>query len=708
MTIQSERSRFHALFNPRSIAVVGASTRADSVGRAVFSNILLHGYTGVVYPVNPKATSIMAVRAHPSVLEIPEEVDLAVIIIPSGAVPQVLEQCGARGIKGGVVISAGFKELGAEGAKREEAAGEIARRFGIPLIGPNCLGIINTDPQVSLNASFARTMPRPGNIALISQSGAIGVAALEYAEAERIGLSKFISVGNKADVNENDLLAYLKDDPQTDVILLYLEDLTDPKGFIQLAQEISRNKPILAIKSGRTVEGAKAASSHTGALAGSDEAYDSLFAQCGVLRVESLEELFDYAGAFATQPLPKGNRVAIVTNAGGPGIMATDACVRYGLTIAPLQEATRTKLREGLPLTAPIDNPVDVLGDAGEDRYALAIEGVLADEGVDGLIVISTPQLMTDLPSIAAAASRIAPKHGKPTLVCLMATGEVMEEVLTTLTAARLPHYQFPEDAARALAAMARYASWIHHPRTSLKTFTDVDRTAVQRVLDRAQQENRHFLPEPEAYEILQAYRFPVLPFRWTHAEDETVQAAEAIGYPVVLKIVSPDIPHKVDVGGIRLHLANEEDLRRAYQEVLATVRASRPDARQHGVVVQKMIKGGRETILGMKRDPHFGPLLLFGLGGTYVEIFKDVTVRIAPITELDAHQMFEQLKSFQILSGYRGEAPSDLEAISNCLQRLSQLALDFPILQELDINPLVVFEKGEGAMAIDARIFIS
>lgn len=706
--MQSQHSRFHALFTPRSVAVVGASTRPDSVGRAVFSNILLHGYTGVVYPVNPKATSILAVRAYPSVVEIPEEVDLAVIVVPSGAVPTVLEECGQRGIKGGVVISAGFKELGPEGAEREHAVGQVAHRFGIPLIGPNCLGIINTDPQVSLNASFARTMPRPGNIALISQSGAIGVAALEYAQAERIGLSKFVSVGNKADVNENDLLAYLKDDPHTDVILLYLEDLTDPKGFIQLAQEVSRNKPILAIKSGRTVEGAKAASSHTGALAGSDEAYDSLFAQCGVLRVESLEELFDYAVAFATQPLPKGNRVAIVTNAGGPGIMATDACVRYGLTVTPLQEMTRTKLRKGLPSTAPVENPVDVLGDAGEDRYTLAIEGVLADEGIDGLIVISTPQLMTDLPSVAAAVARIAPNHGKPTLVCLMATGEVMEQVLTALTAARLPHYQFPEDAARALAAMARYASWIHRPQTAVKAFTDVDRMAVKSILDRAQQEGRHFLPEPEAYEVLQAYRLPVLPFRWTQDEDETVQAAEAIGYPVVVKIVSPDIHHKVDVGGIRLHLANEGDVRRAYQEVLATVRASRPDARQHGVVVQKMITGGKETILGMKRDPHFGPLLLFGLGGTYVEIFKDVTVRIAPITELDARQMFEQLKSFQILSGYRGEARSDLEAISNCLERLSQLALDFPILHELDINPLVVFEKGEGAVAIDARIFIS
>lgn len=707
-----QTSRLQPLFSPRSVAVIGASTRADSVGRAAFANILLHGYTGVVYPVNPKATSILAVKAYSSVLEIPDEVDLAVIVVPSETIPRVLEECGQRGIKGAVVISAGFKELGAEGVKREEAVLQAARKFGIPLIGPNCLGIINTDPQVSLNASFARRMPLRGNIALISQSGAVGVAALEYAQAEKIGLSKFISVGNKADLNENDLLAYLKDDPLTDVILLYLEDLTDPKGFIRLAREIGgeipKKKPILAIKSGRTVEGAKAASSHTGALAGSDEAYDSLFTQCGVLRVESLEELFGYAMAFAMQPLPKGNRVAIVTNAGGPGIMATDACIRHGLTLAPLQAATRIRLREGLPPAANTDNPVDVMGDAREDRYAMALEGVLSDDGVDGVIVISTPQIMTDLPAIAATVARISPDRGKPTLVSFISTGKTMEEALTVLTAASLPHYRFPEDAARALAMMTRYASWVHRPRTGVKVFTDVDREAVTRVLARAQQEGRRFLPEPEAYEILQAYRFPVLPFRWARDEDEAVQAAEAIGYPVVIKIVSPDIAHKIDVGGIRLNLTDEDGIRQAYGQMLAAVQATRPEARLEGVLVQKMVKGGKETILGVKHDPHFGALLLFGLGGTYVEIFRDIAVRIAPISELGAHRMIEQLKGVQILTGYRGEPPSDLEAITECLERLSQLALDFPILQELDINPLIVFEQGKGAGVIDARIFIS
>lgn len=381
MSIRDQTSGLQTILAPQSVAVIGASTRPESVGRAVFANVLLHGYTGVVYPVNPKARSILAVRAYPSVLEIPEEVDLAIIVVPSGTVPQVLEECGQKGIKGAVIISAGFKELGAEGARREEAVVATARRFGIRLIGPNCLGIINTDPRVSFNASFARAMPRPGNIALISQSGAVGVAALEYVQAERIGLSKFISVGNKADVNENDLLGYLEEDPQTDVILLYLEDLTDPTGFIQLAQAISRTKPILAIKSGRTVEGAKAALSHTGALAGSDEAYDSLFTQCEVFRVESLEELFDYAVAFAMQPLPKGNRVAIVTNAGGLGIMATDAAIRYGLTLAPLQEATRTRLREVSLLLPPSTTPWTSWGMPGQiatpwpSRASSAIQG---------------------------------------------------------------------------------------------------------------------------------------------------------------------------------------------------------------------------------------------------------------------------------------------------------------------------------------------
>ena len=700
------RSDLQSIFAPQSVAVIGASSRAESVGRAVFGNVLHYDYTGVVYPVHPKARSIMGVRAYASVLEIPDPVDLAVIIVPSAGVAQVLQECGQKGIKGAIVITAGFKELGGEGVTKEAGVLDAARQSGIPLLGPNCLGIINTDPQVSLNASFSRLMPHPGNIALVSQSGAVGVAALEYAQAERIGLSKFVSVGNKADLNENDFLAYLLKDPQTDVILLYLEDLADPRKFFRLAQESGPKKPILAIKSGRTAAGARAASSHTGALAGSDAAYDALFAQCGVFRVESLEELFDYAAAFATQPLPEGNRAAIVTNAGGLGIMATDAAVRYGLTMADFQEETLQRLREGLPPAANIHNPVDVLGDATEERYGTALKNVLADPGVDGAIVISTPQLMTNLAAIAATVSQVAAQHRKPTLVCQMALGEI-EETLTILTRGRLPHYSFPEEAARTLAAMARYAGSRRRPRYEVKTFTDVDREAVQKVLAGVKKEGRSFVLEPEAHQIFQAYGFPVLTNRWVHSAAAAAQAAEALGYPVALKIVSPDIVHKFDVGGVKLHLRNAAAVSRAYDEVLAAAQKARPQAALAGALVQKMTDPGTEMILGMTRDPHFGPLLMIGLGGTLVEILQDVTFSVAPVSEQWAQGMIRDLKAFPLLSGYRGAAPGDLESIAACLERLSQLVLDFPEIRELDINPLMVFPQGQGVAVVDARIFV-
>jgi acetyl coenzyme A synthetase (ADP forming)-like protein len=699
------------LFAPRSVAVIGATNRIGSVGQAVFANVFKHGYGGVVYPVNPKALSVMSVRAFPSVLDIPDEVDLSIIIVPSDLVPGVMEECGQKGIKAAIVITAGFKELGGAGADREQAVLAATRQNGIRLLGPNCLGIINTDPQVSLNGSFARLMPRTGNIALVSQSGAVGVAALEYAQGEKIGLSKFVSVGNKADLNENDFLAYLKDDPQTDVILFYLEDLSDPKRFFQLARQITgeagNKKPILAIKSGRTAAGARAASSHTGALAGSDQAYDALFAQCGVLRVESLEELFDYALAFSSQPIPQGNRVAIVTNAGGLGIMTTDAAVRYGLEIAEFDESTVARLKAGLPPAANIHNPVDVLGDAREDRYRVALEGVLADANVDGVIVISTPQLMTNLAAIASTVAEVAPAYRKPTLVCQMALGEI-EETLAIWSRAHLPHYHFPEEAARSMGAMARYATSIHRDRYEVRTFTEVDRDRVQAVLNRVKQAGRKYVLEPEAHAIFQAYGFPVAPFTWTHSEDEAVQAAETLGYPVAIKIVSPDVVHKFDVGGVKLNLASGDAIRQAYGDILATVAQAHPGAAIQGMLVQKMMPPGRETILGMSRDQLFGPLLMFGLGGTLVEVFRDVTFQLAPISEDWAMKMIQGLKGFQTLRGYRGLPPADLGAIAECLERLSQLALDFAELQELDMNPFTVFEEGQGAAVLDARIFLS
>jgi len=709
--MESTPQDLSVLFAPRSVAVIGATNRVGSVGQAVFANVFKHGYAGVVYPVNPNSPSVMSVKAFPSVLDIPDAVDLSIIIVPSALVAGVMEECGQKGIKAAIVITAGFKELGGVGVHQEQLVLEAAKNNGIRLLGPNCLGIINTDPQVSLNGSFARLMPPTGNIALVSQSGAVGVAALEYGQGEGIGLSKFVSVGNKADLNENDFLAYLKDDPLTDVIMFYLEDLADPQRFFQLAREITfdagNQKPILAIKSGRTAAGARAASSHTGALAGSDEAYDALFAQCGVLRVESLEELFDYALAFSTQPLPKGNRVAIVTNAGGLGIMATDASVRYGLEIAEFKEESVAGLKAGLPAAANIHNPVDVLGDAREDRYRTALEGVLGDDNVDGVIVISTPQLMTNLAAIASTVAEVTPAYHKPTLVCQMALGEI-EETLAIWSKAKLPHYHFPEEAARSLGAMARYAASIHRDRYEVKTFADVDRDQVKAVLQRVKAAGRQFVLEPEAHEIFRAYGFPVVPFAWVHREDQAVQAAQDMGYPVALKIVSPDVIHKFDVGGVKLNLAAGDEVRQAYGEILASVARAHPGAAVQGLLVQKMMPPGRETILGMTRDPHFGPLLMFGLGGTFVEVFRDVIFQLAPISEDWALKMIQGLKGFRILTGFRGAPPADLTAIVTSLERLSQMALEFPELKELDINPFVVFEAGKGAAVLDARIFVS
>jgi acetyl coenzyme A synthetase (ADP forming)-like protein len=712
MTTHSRES-LEALFAPKSVAVIGASTKPDSLGRAVFKNILFHGYTGVVYPVNPKAKSILGVKAYPSVLDIPDEIDLAVIIVPAIAVANVLEECGRKGVRAAIVISAGFKEIGEEGAQRERELQQIAQRYGIALLGPNCLGIINTDPAVSLNATFAPGMPRQGNIAFISQSGALGVAALEYAQRQKIGLSKFISIGNKADLHENHLLDYLKDDPLSDVILLYVEDLEDPQGFHRLATEITSERPkkipILAIKSGRTLEGAKAATSHTGALAGSDEVYDSIFMQSGVLRVETIEELFDYAIAFAQQPLPQSNRIAIVTNAGGAGILATDAAVRHGVQLAEFTEETVRKLRELLPPTVNVANPVDMTGEPNEQRYETVVRTVLEDPNVAGVVVIAAPHILMSLENIARHIVRAVQEihTEKPVLACLMAVTDA-RPAIEILEEANIPHYSFPERAARALAAMARYREWVHRPRTEYRVFTDVQIEQARETIARAKRQGRSLLLEPEAHDVLKAYGFPVLQYRFAKSEDEALHAAREIGYPVVLKIVSPDIAHKVDVGGVKLDIHSDAELRENYRQMLADVQKAKPDARIFGVFVQEFIKGGKETILGLKRDPLFGPLLMFGLGGIYVEALRDVTFRIAPIRELGVHRMIRQIRGFKILEGFRGEPPSDIDAIAECLARLSQLATQLEEIVELDINPLVVFERGRGARVVDARIVVA
>jgi len=698
------------LFKPRSIAVVGASNRPGSVGRALFANVLMNGYTGVVYPVNMTAKSILGVKAYDSVLEVPDEIDLVVLLVPAVTVPATLAECGQKKVKAAIVISAGFKELGPTGTMLEQAVRDRARSYGISLVGPNCFGMITTSPAVQLNATFGRVMPSFGNIALISQSGAIGVNALEYAQSEDIGLSKFISIGNKADISENEVLAYLKDDDETDVIMLYLEDLADPAEFLQIARDTTSNlhkpKPILAIKSGRTTEGAKAASSHTGALAGSEEAYNAFFAQAQILRVETINELFAKGAALAYQPAPKGKRVGILTNAGGVGIMATDACVAQGLEIAQLSHRTKTELMKHLPVTASTANPIDIIGDADARRYEAALRLLVEDENVDGIIPMWTPTLMAESLEIAQIIAKIGQTSDKPILACIQTMGP-SAEIRRALLLDKIPWYQFPENAARAMAAMAEYGRWSTRAQGTIAHYPDVQEDLVRRIVDEARARDPFFLSEPEGHAILKAYGLPVPDFQLVKTADEAIEAAQKIGYPLVLKIVSPDILHKTDFGGVRIGIADEESLRAEFASLLETVESRRPGANHLGVLIQKMAPKGTETILGMKRDPHFGPILMFGLGGVMVEVLKDVTFRLAPITDLSAEPMVTGIKAYKLLQSFRGQPARDVAKIQECLQRLSQLVVDFEEIDEIDVNPLLVYEEGKGALVLDARFLL-
>lgn len=703
-------SNIKSVFNSKSAAIIGASTKSETVGHAIFSNMLFGRYKGIVYPVNPKAKSILGVKCYPNVSSIPDEIELAVVIVPANVVSSTLEECGQKGVKAAIVITAGFKEIGKDGIELEKQLIKVSKKYNIAVIGPNCLGVINTDPEISMNATFATSMPKCGNIGFISQSGALCTAVLDYAKGENIGFSKFISMGNKALINENDLLLFLKDDPQTSVIVLYLEDIVDGRSFINIAREItgeiSKCKPIIAIKAGRTQLGAKAASSHTGSLAGSDEVYDAVFAQSGVFRVDSVEELFDLAIAFSTSPLPKGKRTAIITNAGGPGIITTDACIRYGLDLADFSPKTKEILKQKLPKTANINNPIDVIGDAQHDRYEVAFEAVFNDAGVDGVIALLSPQAITDIKEVAKIVSRFANKKEKPVLACFMGLVDVSEGV-KVLEQNNVAHYMFPEASARVLSSMYKYTQWLVRKRTKPKEFK-VDKEKVKQIFDKVKIENRNFLPEVEAIEVLRAYGFPMLKSKLTKDVNDCVKTANEIGYPVAMKIASSDIIHKFDVGGVRLGINNDEELKKEYKDMMDNVKKHMPNAKIWGVLIQEMCEKGVETIIGMKKDPHFGPLIMFGLGGIYVEVLKDVTFRVAPIRELGAMIMIESIKTHKILEGVRNTPKRDIKSIAECIQRLSQLVMDFDEINEFDINPLVVYEEGKGCRVADARISIT
>ncbi len=700
------------MFYPESIAVIGASSHVGNIGEVIMRNLLFNRYTGSIYPVNPKYKHCLGIKCNSSIKDIDDTVDLAIIVIPAEAIPGVLLECTDSGVDNFIIISAGFKEIGADGIKLEEDIKTISKEKGISIIGPNCLGVINTDPLASMNASFARSMPSKGNIALVSQSGAICTAILDYANGQNIGFSKFISFGNKADINENDLLSFLCNDPNTNVILVYVEELTDGRRFIDIARKMTGEKPltpILAIKSGRTPEGAGAAASHTGALAGTDDVYDAIMNQSGVLRVDNIRDLFNFAMVFANQQLPKSNNIAIITNAGGPGIMATDSCIRYGLKLARFKDKTTQWLKEKLPQTANINNPVDVIGDAKSDRYETALNLTLSDEDVDGAMVLLTPQEMTDIEEIAKTICKASDKYPKPLLASFMGLVDVSNGV-RILREHGVPHYTFPDDAARSLAAMYNYMRWVYRPRTEIKEYK-VDKKRAEEIINNAVREGRRNLPEIEALQILDAYGFPVIKSIVVKDHKELLNACKEVGYPLVLKIASPDILHKTDIGGIEIGLRNEEAAKAGFDRIIENSKKHRDGAVIWGITVQQMapdVRLAKQVILGSKRDPKFGPLIMFGLGGIYAEALKDVSFKLAPFTELSADDMIKSIRAHKILEGFRGEPPSDRHSVRECLLRLSQLVMHFSNIEELDINPLLVYSEGRGSLVVDARIILS
>jgi acetyl coenzyme A synthetase (ADP forming)-like protein len=697
-----------AIFEPNSIAVVGASRRRDTIGYVILDSLLRDNYSGAVYPVNPSADVVHSIRAYASITEVPGLVDQAVIVVPKEHVLQVATECGEVGVKGLVVISAGFREVGGEGADREQELLDCVRHYGMRLVGPNCMGVLNTDPAISMNGTFAPTTPPIGNVAFLSQSGALGVTILDYAREYGIGVSKFISLGNKADISSNDALEYLRDDDQTSVILMYLENFGNPLHFTRIAREVTKVKPVIAVKAARTGAGARAATSHTGAMAGLDVATDALFAQCGVIRVETVEGLFDMAMGFGNAPPPKGDRVAVVTNAGGPGIIIADALESRQLRVAEFSEQTRDRLRESLPEEASVHNPVDMIASADADSYRAVLEMVLEDDGVDAVIASFVPPLGVHAPDVARAITDTAAGREKPTFAVLMGRSG-LKESRALLHAASVPAFIFPESAVRALVGMSRYRRWLERPAGTVRTFDDVDSAKVREILSAAVRSGRTRLGEHDALSLLDAYGIPIVPSRPATSAEEAIGAAEAVGFPVVLKVMAPTVSHKSDVGGVIVGLQTAREVRGAYYEMRARLAEHGVASDQlEGVLVQRMVTGGREAIIGTAFDPSFGPLVMFGLGGVYVEALGDVAFRIHPVNDLDAAEMIRQVKAYKLLEGVRGEKGVDVAALQEAIQRVSQLVGDHPQMAELDINPIVAFEPGKRPMALDARVVLS
>ena len=694
-----------SIFRPKSIAVIGASTKKGTIGREILHNLIENEFNGKVFPVNPKASVIHSIKCYSTILDVPDAVDLAVIIVPRDHVKAILEQCGEKGVKGVVVITSGFKEIGEEGAKKELELMEVIKKHDMRMVGPNCFGVLNTDPQYSMNATFSKTKPLPGKVGFMSQSGALGEAILDYANEIGLGFSMFASVGNKADISGNNLMMYWQDDPNTEIILLYLENFGNPRRFTKIARGITRKKPIIAVKAGRTPAGARAISSHTGALASLDVGTEALFQQCGVLRVSSVDDLFDVAQAMANQPLPKGDRIAIITNAGGPGILATDAVETLGMTMATFEEKTLKHLKENLPPVSAINNPVDVIASGGPDAYRASMDAVLSDKNVDAVIVIFVPPIVVDHRAVVTAIAEMIEKHknNKTVLGCFMSAPDVVSGS-EEMTRRNIPIYTFPESAAKAMSAMNRYRKWIERPEGKYVNY-DGDKDKVQEIIDKSQKAGQEIVVGEDALNILDAYGIPAARSVKVKKQSEIKKAISALQLPLVMKIDDPLISHKTDVGGVVKDIRSEDGAVKAFDSMVE--KFSLPKREFSGVILQEMVNGGVETIIGMNYDPSFGPLMMFGLGGIYVEIMKDIAFKVHPLTDFDAEEMIKSIKGFALLTGYRGAPAVNIKVLEETLLRLSQLATDFRIFESFDVNPFIITDKGETSKAVDARFVL-
>jgi acetyl coenzyme A synthetase (ADP forming)-like protein len=690
------------LFNPLSIAVIGASKDPAKVGFAIVNNLKKFGYQGRLLPINPNADDILGIKSYQSIARPEGPIDLAVIAIPAASVARTLRECAARGIKSAVIITAGFKESGSAGILLEDELKTIARDNGIRILGPNCLGVINTSN--SLNATFAAGMLPRGRLAFFSQSGALGIAVLDWAIGNRIGFSKFISLGNKADLNETDFIEYFVKDPETDVILGYIEDVINGRRFLSVASHASKIKPIILVKSGGTEAGARAASSHTGALAGSENAFNAAFRQTGILRAEGIEDLFETARAFASGKAPDGNNLLIITNAGGPGIIAADKAERLGINLPQLSKETLNGVAPLLPGNASLYNPVDIIGDATSDRYAAVLEKALRDPVIDGFLVILTPQAIINVEETARIVIDSARKTDKPLITCFMGQ-ESVRSAIEMLTAASIPNFSYPEPAVRAFRKLCDHRLWVKKTDTSPPELS-VERETVSRMFDEARQRGETRFGEDSSRDILASYGFRFPAKYLVQTPQNAAKAASRIGFPVVMKISSPDILHKTDIGGVRVGIQSVKEAKEAFTEITLNARRLMPKAFLKGVSVYETAPAGKEVILGVSFDRTFGHMIMFGLGGIYVEVLKDVSFRIVPVGPSDADEMIREIRTFPLLQGTRGEEPVDLDSIVGSILRLSLLVTDFPEIQELDINPLVV--HGRGAVALDARIIIS